>query len=203
MTTASTRLAPVPAEQWDEAARAALRGNLRLADKYLSGQPDAPRLPNVLGIFGHHVRLGGAWLGYNGVLVQDAALDPRLRELLILRVAWQTRSQYEWVQHARLGQQAGVTAAEVEAVTRGAEAETWGPLERLLMLATDQMLDRYRLDDATWAALAEHLDSRELLEVLFVVGSYLCLALVLNSVDLPLDPEMDAGAAPALPEMEE
>jgi 4-carboxymuconolactone decarboxylase len=200
MTGTTRRLAPVPADQWDEESRAMLRGHLRTAEKYLSGQPDAPPLPNVLGVLGHHLSLGSAWLHYNGVLLQDAALEPRLRELLVLRVAWKARSRYEWVQHARLGQQAGLTAAHVEAVTRGAADDLWTPLERLLLEATDQLLDRSRIDDATWAALEQHLDSRQLLEVPFVVGSYLCLALVFNSVDLELDADMDPGAAPELPE---
>lgn len=200
MTETASRLAPVPAEQWDEESRAMLRGHLRTAEKYLSGEPDAPALPNVLGILGHHLDLGGAWLHYNGKLLQDTVLDPRLRELLILRVAWKTRSRYEWVQHARLGQQAGLSYAQVEAVTRGADDEVWTPLERLLLTATDQLLDVHRVADATWSALREQLDAPLLMEVLFIVGSYLCLALVFNSVDLELDADMDPTAAPELPE---
>jgi 4-carboxymuconolactone decarboxylase len=200
MTETAVRLAPVPADQWDDEARAMLRGHVRTAEKYLSGEPDAPELPNVLGIFGHHLGLGSAWLHYNGVLLQDVSLEPRLRELLILRVAWKSRSRYEWVQHARLGQQAGLTSAHVEAVTRGAADDIWTPLERLLLEATDQLLDIHRIDDATWSGLQRELTSRQLLEVMFIVGSYLCLALVFNSVGLQLDAEMDPSAAPDLPE---
>ena len=200
MTETTARLAPVPAEQWDEESRAMLRGHLRTAEKFLSGEPDAPRLPNVLGIFGHHLGLGSAWLHYNGKLLQDAALEPRLRELLILRVAWKSRSRYEWVQHARMGQEAGLTYAQVEAVTRGADDAVWTPFERLLLAATDQLLDVQRIDDATWSALQEEVDDRQLLEILFIVGSYLCLALVFNSVGLELDADMDPSAAPDLPE---
>ena len=200
MTETGVRLAPVPADQWDEESRAMLRGHVRTAEKFLSGEPDAPRLPNVLGIFGHQLSLGSAWLHYNGVLLQDVSLEPRLRELLILRVAWLSRSRYEWVQHARLGQQAGLTYAQVEAVTRGADDAVWTPLERHLLAATDQLLDVQRVDDATWSALREELDSGQLLEVLFIVGSYLCLSLVFNSVGLELDADMDPSAAPDLPE---
>ncbi|WP_029432301.1 carboxymuconolactone decarboxylase family protein [Blastococcus sp. URHD0036] len=200
MTETSVRLAPVPADQWDESSRAMLRGHLRTAEKYLSGEPDAPRLPNVLGILGHQLSLGSAWLHYNGVLLQDVSLEPRLRELLILRVAWQTHSRYEWVQHARIGQQVGLTYPQVEAVTRGSDDPVWTPVERLLLDATDQLLDVHRVEDATWSGLQGELDSGQLLEVLFIVGSYLCLALVFNSVGLELDAEMDPGAAPDLPE---
>jgi 4-carboxymuconolactone decarboxylase len=191
------RLAPLPLESWDEESRAMFRGRIKVADQYLSGEPDAPRMPNVLGVFGHHVRLASAWLAYSGVLLDEPALDPRHRELLILRVAWRTGSTYEWAQHVRMGKRAGITGEEIDAVARGAEADSWTPLERDLLAATDQLIDQYQIDTATWSRLAEHLDPRQLLEALFVVGTYLCLALVFNSVGLELDPEMDGVPVPA------
>lgn len=201
--TAIPRLAPLSLDQWDERAREMLRGRVKLADRYLSGLPDAPPIPNVLGVLGHHAELGGAWLAYNGVLLERPALDPRYRELLILRVAWRSRSAYEWAQHARLAAGYGIGDEQIAAVAHGPDAPVWTPLERLLMSAADELLDRHRVEDDTWAGLARHLDTRELIEVLFVAGSYLCLALVFNSVDLQLAPEMDQPITPAEPETEE
>ncbi|MFE9325072.1 carboxymuconolactone decarboxylase family protein [Nocardia sp. NPDC052278] len=203
MTTTSTpRLAPLPPEQWDERARAMLRGRVKLADRYLTGSRNAPQMPNVLGILGHHAELAGAWLAYNGVLLEQPALDPRYRELLILRIAWRSRSTYEWAQHVRLATACGMHDEQIAAIARGPATEVWSPVERLLLTAVDELLDRYRVGDGTWAGLARHFDARQLIEVLFVAGSYLCLALVFNSVDLQLDPGMDQ-TGPALPEMEE
>ncbi|MGI8336268.1 carboxymuconolactone decarboxylase family protein [Actinomadura scrupuli] len=199
----SPRLSPLPPDQWDEAAKAMLRGKVKLADRYLSHDADAPRMPNVLGLLGHHPRLAAAWLGYNGVLLDEPALAPRLRELLILRVAWRARSQYEWVQHVRIGRSLGLTEAHIAALTADEPSGLWTPLERLLLAAADQLLRGNRMHDATWDGLAAHLDTRQVLEVPFVVGSYLCLAMVFNSVGLELDPEMDAGSVPELRGTEE
>jgi 4-carboxymuconolactone decarboxylase len=187
------RLAPLPLERWDEEARAILRGRMKGADRYLSGAADAPPLPNVLGLFGNHIRLGGAWLAYNGVLLDEPTLDPRHRELLILRVAKRTGSTYEWAQHVRLGQRLGITTEDINAISLGTPAASWTTLERDLIAATDQLLDDYDIDTATWSRLAAHFDERQLLELLFVVGSYLCLALVFNTVRLELDPGLDPG----------
>ncbi|WP_106400594.1 carboxymuconolactone decarboxylase family protein [Actinocorallia populi] len=201
--TRGPRLAPLAAHLWDEGAVAMLRGRVASADRYLSGGADAPRLPNVLGILGHHPRLAAAWLGYNGVLLDGPALDPRLRELLILRVAWRTRSQYEWIQHARIGRSVGLSNAHLEALAEDGQSVAWTPLERLLLDAADQLLTAHRIDDATWDGLAARLDARQLLEAVFVVGSYLCLAMVFGSAGLELDPDMDPASAPPLPGMEE
>ena len=67
----------------------------------------------------HHPALTGPWLRYNAVLLQRPALDPRHRELIVLRVAWRAQSEYEWVQHVRLAKRYDITADEIEAVTHG------------------------------------------------------------------------------------
>jgi 4-carboxymuconolactone decarboxylase len=51
------------------------------------------------------------------------------------------------------------------------------------------------IGDLTWAALEQVLDVRQLLEVPFVVGTYLCLAMVFNSVALEPDADMEDIAA--------
>ena len=51
-------------------------------------------------------------------------------------------------------------------------------------------IDNTRISDETWARLAEHLDERQLIEVVFTVGTYTCLAMAFNSFGLQLDPEL-------------
>jgi len=46
------------------------------------------------------------------------------------------------------------------------------------------------IGDATWARLSEHLDDRVITELIFVVGSYTCLAMVFNSAGIQLDDDL-------------
>src|SRR5271170_6017960 len=115
---------------------------------------------------------------------EEAKLSARTRELLILRVAWRTRSGYEWAQHSRIGADAGLTAAQIDATTEGPAAAVWTPVERALLIAVDDFIDDHAVGDTTWAALAAELDPAELFELLFLIGGYLCLAGVLNSIGL-------------------
>lgn len=189
-TTRPARLAPLPAAEWDDEARALFRGQLGIADKYLTGRPDAPPMPNVLGVLVRHGRLASAWMGYNAVLLQESSLAPSLRELVVLRVAHRSGSRYEWLQHCRIGAEAGLTAEQLDAVPEGPAAPVWTSLERLLLTAADELLDGTVINDETWAALEQVLDVRQLLEVPFIVGTYLCLAMVFNSVALEPDADM-------------
>jgi 4-carboxymuconolactone decarboxylase len=179
------RLAPLPFAEWDETTRTTLLRFLRRPEVYLSGAPDAPPMPIVLEMFARHLALSAAWLPFTDMLASDeATLAPVHRELLILRVAWRTHSGYEWNQHSRMGADAGLTPAQTEAIAQGPSADVWTPLERALLTAVDEIVDDHELGDATWRALASHFDPAQMFELLFLIGGYLCLAGVLNSIGL-------------------
>jgi 4-carboxymuconolactone decarboxylase len=180
-----SRLAPVPFAEWDDETRTTLLQFLRRPERYLSGAPDAPPMPIVLEMFAQHLPLSASWLPFTEMLASDdALLSGQHRELLILRVAWRTRSGYEWVQHSRMGVDAGLSEEQVEAVREGPASAVWSPLERTLVTAVDEMIDDHAVGDATWAELAAHFEPAEIFELLFLVGGYLCLAAVLNSIGL-------------------
>ena len=201
--TTAPRLAPLPREGWggDEAAALRTGFGARAADRLTATGPDAVPVPNVVGTLMHHPGLAGPFLAYNNVLLQAPALEPRHRELLVLRVAWRARSRYELVQHARLAARLGITGDEIAAIA-GGDPVDWTPLERALLDATDQLVDGYRVDDATWNRLAEHLDERQLVELVFVVGTYVGLAMAFNSFGLQIDPDLQE-LDHTLPEFEE
>jgi alkylhydroperoxidase family enzyme len=198
MSDTGPRIAPLPTGEWSDAAVAAVRAAFgdAAAGSLRSTAPDAPRAPNVLTTLMRHPGLTGPFLAYNAVLLSAPSVEPRQRELMILRVAWRTRSIYEWAQHVRMARSCGVSADEIDAIADGADADLWSPLEADLLAATDELLDEYRIDDRTWARLSEQLDERQLMEVPFVVGTYTCLAMAFNSFGLELDPELDATALP-------
>jgi alkylhydroperoxidase family enzyme len=179
------RLTPLPYADWNEETRTTLLQYLRRPEVYLSGAPDAPPMPVVLEMFAYHLPLSASWLPFTEMLAgQSAKLPVEKRELLILRVAWRTGSGYEWAQHRRMGAEAGLTAAQLDAIPSGPTAAAWTPLESTLLTAVDEMIDDHAVGDTTWASLASSFGPAEMLELLFVVGGYLCLAAVLNSIGL-------------------
>ena len=186
MTTPSRpRLAPVPFAEWDEETRTTLLSHLRRPERYLSGAPDAPPMPVVLELFAHHVPLSETFLTFTDVMAGDQSrLEPRLRELAILRVAWRTGSGYEWAQHRRMGGDEGLTDAQLAAVPEGPASTVWTPTERSVVTAADEMIDDFAVSDETWAMLASTFEAASLFELLFVIGGYVCLAAVLNSLGL-------------------
>jgi alkylhydroperoxidase family enzyme len=197
------RLAPIPPEEWSDDARGALASAYPddVVQRLLSTDPASQPMPNALATMMHHPALMGPFLVYNNVLLSKPALSARQRELMVLRVAWRTRSRYEWVQHLRLAPRVNITPAEIAAIAAG-DADGWTPLEADLLAATDQLIDQYRVEDETWARLAKELDEQQLVELVFTVGTYTALAMAFKSFGLELDPDLQEIAITS-PQFEE
>ena len=94
-----------------------------------------------------------------------------------------------------IGQAAGLTDDEIARVAAGPEADGWSPDDAVVLRAADELHADSRIGDATWAALAERYDEKQLIEVCMVVGQYHLVAFTLNT--LGVEPETDDF--PALP----
>ncbi len=144
MTDPGPRLRPLPPERWDDDAVAALRG--AFPDSLIETFRTTGPAPNVLATMLHHPALAGPFNVFGNVLLQQPTIGHRARELVLLRVAWRTGARYEWVHHALLASRYGLNEEDIDAITRGVDADAWTPLECDLVAATDQLLDRYRID---------------------------------------------------------
>jgi 4-carboxymuconolactone decarboxylase len=197
VTAPQERIPPLPFAEWDAQARTVLPPYLQRPELFESGGGDRP-MPAVFRHYARHLRLGEPWLRFSNALMTDPLLNPRHREILVLRVSWRTRSAYEWHQHVRIGRQSGLSTDHVRAIIDGPDAELWTPVERALLTAADELIDRFVISDRTWETLRAHFDDVQLIEVLFVVGAYVCNAIVLNSVGLhpDLTPEVDVPSIP-------
>ncbi|MDO3638773.1 carboxymuconolactone decarboxylase family protein [Mycolicibacterium arseniciresistens] len=172
------RLAPLPAEQWDDEVVGSLRGFLPRARQ----NPDGAG--NAMSTMVHHPALTKAFMPLNLHLLFSSTLDPRLRELAILRVAHRRESPYEWAHHTSMAKMLGVTDDEIESVRRGEAADDF---ERLVLAAVDELDDNNGLSDETWTALGERLDERQRMDLIFTVGTYNMLAMAFNTFGVQLD----------------
>lgn len=126
----------------------------------------------------------------NTVLSRRSGLPPRERELAILRTGFLCHAGYEWAQHVRIGLDAGVTEAEIARVKAGPDAPGWSPADAALLRAVDELHRAQFVDDAAWAALGEHFDDRQRMAIVFAVGQYTQVSMILNTFGIQLDPDL-------------
>jgi alkylhydroperoxidase family enzyme len=127
------------------------------------------------------------FLGWgNYVLSRKNALDPRQRELAILRTGFNCGSGYEFAQHTAIGLRSGLSQAEIDALKEGPGAGDWSALEHAILTACDQLHHDHFIADSTWAALAE-LGDKGRMDLVFTVGQYTQVSMMLNSFGVQLE----------------
>ncbi len=138
-----------------------------------------------------------AWMPYAEHILRNNALPPREREIAILRVAYNAQCAYEWGLHVRLARSLGFSDADVDAIAAGADSSHWTDAESALVRGVDEIMTWQMVTDETWAVLAMHFDEVQLIDYLFVTSQFVLVAVTLNSLRVPLEPELEPLPSPA------
>lgn len=146
------------------------------------------RAVNIFATLGRHPRLFNGWLFFAARLMPGGRLPRVDQELVILRVGWNTRCRYEWMQHVPIARGVGVNDDRIAAVQVGPDAAGWNPRHRAILTAVDELHAVRMVSDRTWASLSEHLDQRELIELCMLAGHYEMVAMTLLSTGVQVDP---------------
>ena len=157
---------------------------------------------SVLNIFRTLVRSPDAFRAFSwwgGYVMSRNSLSPRDREIAILRVGWLCKSGYEWTQHHRIALQSGLDAGEIERIKVGAGADGWSFAEKALLIAVDDLNREHFVSNVAWAELAKHYSERQCMDLVFTVGQYTQVSMILNSFGIQVedgqtvDPDLKAS----------
>jgi Uncharacterized conserved protein len=170
-----------------------------LLSKFSRLRGDDVEVLNVFGTIANHPTLMRKWLVFATYALTKSTLEPRARELVVLRVGWQCNAPYEWGQHVVVGRTVGLTDADIARVAEGPDADGWTELEAAALRAVDELHDRSTISDTTWAALRPHLTDEQLLDFVFLVGQYHLVSFALNACGVVRDDGVDDTALPFPP----
>lgn len=135
-----------------------------------------------------HPELVRGVLPFANYILAESTLTPRHRELLILRTAWRTHSDYLWAKHQPRAIAAGLSAEEVSAIGGGPGTVRWSDIEQALLQAADLLHQFSFITDDVWKRLAARFGAHELMDATFTVAEMTMIAEVLNSARVDLEP---------------
>jgi len=192
MQTDQPRLAPLDPSDWSDEQR-----------QLLVGSEMGNRVLNIFSTLVRHPKLMKRWLVFGNHVLNKSTLPEREREILILRIGWLCRCEYEWSQHVVIGKKCGLDDADMRRIKTGPGSEDASALDDLLLRAVDELHADAVIGDETWRGLARHLNQQQLIDLIFTVGQYNLVSMALNSLGVPLDegvpgdPEIRARRSPS------
>lgn len=130
-----------------------------------------------------------------GLFMAHGSLPEREREIVILRVACNTRCDYEFAQHVSIGQRSGLTQEEIKNLGRPLDQDRWGDNDLALLRFTDEIMENLEVSDEVWEQVSRSHDDNQMMELVMLVGYYRMLAAFLKTTRVPLEEE-----SPRLPD---
>lgn len=188
----TSRLAPVLPPDWGAAEHDALSAAPSSRDFVLKNWQTDPRGMNGLGVMLRHPVATKAFLAFNNHVAVASSFPKRIRELLILRLSWLRRSEYEYVQHVVLGKRFGLGEADIERIQQGPDAPGWDPVDADLLRAVDELHADACIGDDTWVRLSRSFTQEQLIDMIYTVGCYEVAAMMFKT----LGAQLESGVEP-------
>jgi len=175
---AKPRISPVAKESMTDEQRQTLAAlGLQAAISWPTTMLNHPELSKAFAVFAAH-------------MLSKNTLPARDREMLILRVGWLCRAEYEWAHHTRTGRVAGLTEDDLAHIMNGPNAPGVAAHDKLLLVAATELHDKAFISDETWNALAKTYDTKQMMDLVFTVGEYNLVSMANNSFGMQLEPGM-------------
>jgi alkylhydroperoxidase family enzyme len=145
---------------------------------------DGTGAANIFRAMGNNPALLRGYLRLANPLWANCGLDVRTRELVILRCALLRQSTYEWHQHVRIGRNAGVTDAEINAIGKWQSEGNFSETEKALFAYADALNEADHPSDDVFNALAKHFDASALVGITILIAFYFATAKFLASAEV-------------------
>jgi hypothetical protein len=95
-----------------------------------------------------------------------------------------------WSSHLRTSMRCGLSPDMFAPIQAGASDPYFTDFERVVMLATDELVNDKILSDASWKSLTAEWNAQQMLDFLFTVGAYVTVAGVMRSAGVERKPEL-------------
>lgn len=142
----------------------------------------------------NHPTLARALNDLLATMLWHGKLDPRLRELVIMRVGWLTACDYEWTQHWRVALGLEVSADDLLGVRDWPSHTGFRAAERAALAATDDVVRDGAIGAAAWADCEREIgpDPPVLIELVTAIGAWRMIASIVQSLQIPLEDDIDS-----------
>ncbi len=141
---------------------------------------------NIFRALSHSPEALRRFMKFGTYFLAEGKLDPKLRELAILRAGYLCRAPYEVSQHIAFGRRAGLSDAQIRGVA-GPDASLFDAHQLAVLTFAGELTADSRVSDATWTSVAAFLNEEELVELTMVTSAYNMVSRMLNALEVDID----------------
>jgi alkylhydroperoxidase family enzyme len=133
-------------------------------------------------------------------LLTKPHLNPRLRELVILRIAQLHGARYEWAHHVPIALQAGVSMEQIRNLALSEASNCFIEEEKAVLRYTEELFRENQPTNETFTSASRFLDHAALVELTLCVGYWSMVAKFLKTFQVDVEEEFQLKNATLLRE---
>ena len=134
-------------------------------------------------MFLHCPELAGRAAHLGAYVRFEGSLDMRVRVLAAMTVAREFEAMYVWGAQAGGARRLDVPESTITAI-REKHSRGIPPEDAQIVDFTRQLLEKHRVDDATFKAMQDRLGNKELIQLTGTIGYYSLLCMTVNACEL-------------------
>lgn len=146
----------------------------------------AGRISTLYQVLLHSGDVAAGWCSLGTAIRYRSSLPDALRELVICRVAEATGATYEWFHHAPIARDAGVTAAQLDAIGGWRDTDLFDDDQQAALALTEAVVAG-AVDDATFEDAEQRFGRRGVVELVATAAYYLAVSRFLQACDVTPD----------------
>lgn len=144
-----------------------------VADIYARYMRTRGNVPNMFRTVAHRPEIFETMIAHFEAILHTGTVPLRLKELVIVRTSQLNRCGYCLASHSRIALNLGWTPEHLDALPHFADHAGFTPAEKAALRLAEQMtLDSTHISDEDIAALREHFDEGEVVELMAAIGLF-------------------------------
>lgn len=121
-------------------------------------------------------------------LLNESAVDPKLRELAILKLTKANGAAYAFSHHVILGERVGLSKEQIQQLHNYKNSPLYNDLEKLVIQFAEEMTVQGRVEEALFWKVRRALPLEQLVDLITAIGLWNGMSRVMNAFEI--DPEM-------------
>ena len=142
---------------------------------------------NLYRILPHSAPTARGFLTLGRAILNETSLDPKLRELAILRVGALSRAAYEIHQHRRVAASVGLTAAQIGAALQEGNDDCLDAFQRQVLRFVDAVVWQVKAPEHLYRPVADKLGPAGTCELLHTIGFYMLVSRFLENLEVDIE----------------
>jgi 4-carboxymuconolactone decarboxylase len=152
------------------------------------------RVINLYRTLAYNPKVMRDFVKLGNTLLSKTELEPRLRELIIMRIASVTGSRYEWAQHQALAMQLGVTEEQAAAIPDWSNSTVFKPLEIAALRYADVLVRNEIVSDEIFSELRRFFTDKVIVEMTAAIGYWTMVGRFLAALQVDIDSQSVGSA---------